>query len=104
MRATLPALALVAATLLAGCSETDSSSPEPDAPPAEETTAVPWENYAPGLQDRIDELAAARDCDGLQREFDTADANSDAQASRTGEGNADLLEYVDAAMRGAGCY
>lgn len=65
---------------------------------------VDWENYAPSVRSRIDSLAAADDCDGLQHEFDTADANDDIQRDRVGDGNADLMGYIDEAMAEAGCY
>ena len=65
---------------------------------------VDWSNYAPSVRTRIDSLAATRDCSGLQREFDLADANDRAQRSRTGTGNADLMRYIDNELRGAGCY
>ena len=43
----------------------------------------------------IDRLGKKGDCDGLQDEFDTADANDTAQRNRTGDGNADLMAYID---------
>lgn len=75
----------------AGCSSGDGGS------------GVPWEDY-PSVQSRIDGLAAAKDCAGLQAEFDTADANNAATEQRTGHNNADLMGYIDEALRSAGCY
>lgn len=66
--------------------------------------AVPWSDYASGLQSRIDGLATAKDCSGLQSEFDVADANNAAQMSRTGRNNARLMDYIDTQMRVAGCH
>lgn len=53
---------------------------------------------------RIDALASSKDCDGLQAEFNTADANGAATMSRTGHNNALLMGYIDSKMRAAGCY
>jgi hypothetical protein len=55
---------------------------------------VDWSKYAPGVKSRIDGLAAQRNCGGLQREFDNADAN----------GNPDLMGYIDGKLESAGCY
>jgi hypothetical protein len=49
-------------------------------------------------------FGSAGDCVGLQDEFDTADANDDLQRDRTGEGNADLMGYIDDKLDEAGCY
>lgn len=40
----------------------------------------------------------------MQRQFDIADANNAAQRARTGSSNAQLMSYIDQAMRSAGCY
>lgn len=66
--------------------------------------SVDWENYSPDVKARIDGMETERDCIGLQAEFDTADANDDAQRDRVGEGNADLMAYIDQALESAGCY
>jgi hypothetical protein len=66
--------------------------------------SVDWENYSPDVKTRIDQMAKARDCAGLQAEFNVADQNDDAQRARTGDGNADLMSYIDAKLREAGCY
>lgn len=71
---------------------------------ADQTQDVDWENYSPTVKTRIDELAAAKDCAGLQREFDTAESNNTAQRNRTGDGNSDLMAYIDDKMAHAGCY
>jgi hypothetical protein len=64
---------------------------------------VDWSNYSPAVRSRIDQAAAAKDCALLQSEFNTADSNDDAQRARTGNGNADLMSYIDAKMKSAGC-
>ena len=69
-----------------------------------EPRRVDWENYAPVVRTRIDDSIAAKDCRGLQAEFDVAEQNSRTQRSRTGDGNADLMGYIDRGMREAGCY
>jgi hypothetical protein len=81
----------------------------PTSTPVEKTAPtvsveVDWENYDPSVKRRIDRLTAAGNCVGLQSEFDTAQANSDAQLARTGDGNADLMEYLDESLRNAECY
>lgn len=68
------------------------------------TGSVDWENYTPEVKQRIDSMAAAGDCMGLQAEFDTAEANDAAQRERTGDGNADVMGYIDDKMSSAGCY
>lgn len=65
---------------------------------------VNWENYDPSVRERIDSMAEAGDCEGLQQEFNTAETNSDMQRARVGEGNADLMGYIDEQLRAAGCY
>lgn len=67
-------------------------------------TPMDWSGYHPSVKERIDALAAARDCAGLQREHDVAWQNDDAQRARTGRGTADLMDYIDDKMRAAGCY
>jgi hypothetical protein len=77
------------------------------APEAEAKTKAPkvdWVNYAPTVKTRIKALAQARDCVGLQREFDAASANDNAQRRRVGQGNADLMSYIDFKMRKRGCH
>jgi hypothetical protein len=74
------------------------TTPKNDAP------AVQWEDYAPSVKTRIDDLAAQKDCDALQSEFDNADANNEATMARVGHNNAQLMGYIDFLMRNAGCY
>lgn len=65
---------------------------------------VDWENHHPRVKRRIDRMAKNKNCDSLQNEFDIADANDTNQRNRTGDGNADLMEYIDKQMDMAGCY
>lgn len=68
------------------------------------TIDVPWDDYAAQVKITIDDLAIAKDCTGLQAQFDTADANNEATMTRTGHNNADLMSYIDDKLRTAGCY
>jgi hypothetical protein len=77
-------LTVVAALVLVGCGKAD----------------VPWSDYDPGLQGRID----AAGCAQLQVMFDQADANNTATMRRTGHNNADLMTYIDDTMRDKDCY
>jgi hypothetical protein len=67
-------------------------------------TEVQWENYAPEVKIRLDEMMEAKDCEGLQAQFDISDANNEATMNRVGHNNAKLMAYTDEAMRIAGCY
>ena len=78
--------------------------PAESTPAASPPASVDWENYSASYQQIIDEEAAQKDCDALQGMFDVADAADDAQRDRAGDGNADLMAYIDEAMRTAGCY
>jgi hypothetical protein len=64
------------------------------------TSEPNWSNYTPELKERI----LNSDCSELQREFDTAADNSDRQRARTGEGNLDLMNYIDERLKMKGCY
>lgn len=96
-------ITIVAVLALAGC-----ASPQPEAEPTPTPTFqmfnVEWEDYDAGLQERIDALAQAADCDGLQEEFNTADANTASTLDRIGHTNANLMRYIDTELREAGCY
>jgi hypothetical protein len=79
-----------------------SSGGSPSSAP--EGATVLWSDYAADLHTRIDSLTSGRDCPGLQREFDAADANNAATLSRTGHNNAALMDYINQNMKTAGCY
>jgi hypothetical protein len=84
---------------LAAC----GTAPAPDEPPVSATAtppAVPWGDYAPGLQARLN---ATADCSKLQDEFDAADANNAAELARTGHNNAALMTYIDWLQTRLGC-
>lgn len=92
------------ALLLTGCSAS-SGTTESTAPAVEQKTdSVQWEDYGSTLKADIDALTAAKDCNGLQEQFDNADANNPATMERTGHNNAELMGYLDKAMKTAGCY
>lgn len=82
-------LTIIVSVLLAGC------GPAP---------GVDWSKYHPSVKQRIDRIASDRDCNGLQREFNISDRNSDAQRNRTGRGNGALMAYIDDRMQESGCY
>lgn len=69
-----------------------------------EKSEVDWKNYSPIVKKRIDSLSTAKDCQGLQKEFNSADRNNDAQRNRTGKSNAELMAYLDKLMKKSGCY
>ena len=75
------AIAIMAALALTGCGDTETST-EPN-----------WDDVMNGatLKQFIDEDAAAKDCAALQDTFDV-------------QQNADVLTYIDNAMKDAGCY
>jgi hypothetical protein len=79
---------LLALFFLSGCGETE----------------VSWKNYHPEVKTRIESMISSKDCHGLQREFDAAYENSDAQRSRTGEGNSSLMSYIEEQKQAIGCY
>ena len=97
------ALAL-ALTGCAGSTESDSASATEDVSEPSERPTVDWENHAPSVRKRIDRAEERRDCRKLQREFDTAESNSERQRARTGDSNADLMDYIAASLEAAGCY
>ena len=65
------------------------SAPTPTTAPA---FLASGSDYNPDLHTRIDNMAASRDCTGLQTEFDIADANNDATRNRTGHNNSRLMD------------
>jgi hypothetical protein len=92
-------------------SDSDSQAQIESEVPVEETTldilsksSVNWDNYSPAVKSLIAELIDAQDCEGLQTQFDNADANNTAQLNRTGESNAELMSLLDGEMRDIGCY
>ena len=101
MKAKTTAIVFMSGLVFAGCSSAPAEIPEPI---ANERTLVPWQDYAPEVKIKLDEMMEANDCSGLQAQFDISDSNNDATMSRTGHNNADLMSYTDEAMQIAGCY
>lgn len=98
---------LVISIVLTACSApSPTSTPEPTESAASEPTRtdVDWENYSTDVKRLIDEDTVAQDCEMLQGAFDVADTADDAQRDRTGDGNADLMGYIDESLELAGCY
>ena len=93
-------IAVIAGAFAIGCEPQGPAAPAGGGAPA----GVQWQDYNPALQSQLDQLKAGKDCPGLQTQFNAADANSTATMSRTGHSNAELMGYIDAAMRSAGCY
>lgn len=64
-----------------------------------------WSRYADtGFRDGIADAARAKDCTALQRWFDAADGSSDTYRAKDGEGNGDLMAFIDWQMKQADCY
>ena len=106
MKRSLAAIALFALAM-GGCGNNpgSASTPRDDVPTAPpDAGGVLWADYAPTLQAQIDALAAAKNCDDLQEQFDSADANNQVTINRVGHNNSALMAYIDSKMRAAGCY
>jgi hypothetical protein len=65
---------------------------------------VLWSDYEPGLQAKIDAMAVARDCDGMQLQFNEIGGTNLAVRTRFGHGNVELLMYIDGKEREANCF
>lgn len=65
---------------------------------------VSWNDYAPGLQAKIDTLATARDCVGLQLIFNQIGATNLVERNHFGHGNEEILKYIDAKENALNCY
>lgn len=100
------AIVVIVGAIIFGAMTKNASTPGGDSGDAltEGSSEVDWENYAPEVKTRIDGFAGSGDCAALQQEFDIADANDDLQRDRVGDGNADLMDYIDEKMADAGCY
>jgi hypothetical protein len=88
------AVAFVMGMALSKCGQTSAST----------TTGVPWGDYSSNLQGSIVAARDAKDCVGLQTMFNDADANNAVTMTRAGHNNADLMTYIDWAMKSAGCH
>ena len=85
-----PIVAALTVVLITGCGSSSSES-------------VDWESYSPGVKERIDKAAAAKDCSDLQTEIFMAERNEIDQMNRSGDNNAGLMAYIKAQMVKAGC-
>ncbi len=82
---------------IGSCSSSDDNS-------APTTTVVLWEDYEPGLQAKIDAMATAKDCDGMQLKFNQIGGTNLAVRNKFGHGNEEVLGYIDARERQANCF
>ncbi len=86
---------IISALFLSCNSSNSSTGDEP---------AVNWVNYDKTVKERIDLMTNKLDCTGLQNEFNLAEQNSDNQRARVGEGNLNLMNYIDFKMKKCNCY
>ncbi|TYQ00226.1 hypothetical protein C7447_101836 [Tenacibaculum adriaticum] len=63
-----------------------------------------WQLYDSELKIRIYKLVLAKDCKGLQHQFNIADKNSKANQKRTGSNNAYLMDFINTKMNEIECY
>lgn len=96
MRVPTASVLLICALALTGCGSNTATQPteEPEA-----RATVPWDDYAPKMQELIDTAS----CEELDEHFSNAVTNNDHVASTTDHNNADLMEYIDEAGAIAGC-
>ena len=84
------------ALTLAACSSSDGKTIV--------SLGVAWKDYAPGLQAKIDAFAIAKNCDGMQAEFNQIGATNLAERNKFGHGNEEVLKYIDGKEREANCF
>lgn len=65
--------------------------------------AVRWEDYPAGLQQRIEDAAAAGDCATLTQLREDAVTTEEQQIEETGMGNETLIRYLDDQLGAADC-
>lgn len=66
-------------------------------------SVVDWESYEPGLQAEIEQLAETGDCAALEEiKVEARESESD-QIERTGNGNEDLIRFIDSELNTAQC-
>ena len=99
MRTLAAAVSLLAVVALSGCSQDDAQDAVDQAKDAVSSAAgdvdlpkVDWSKYDDKLQSKIDELAAAADCDSLQKEL-----------TDNGKLDTDVTAYIKAKLADAGC-
>jgi hypothetical protein len=87
-----------AALVLVACGGSDAGS----------STTVPlvvkWGDYEPGLQAKIDAMAVAKDCAGMQLEFNEIGGTNLAVRTKFGHGNEEILKYIDDKERAIDCF
>ena len=86
-----------AALTLVACSSSDAAKAPVSLP-------VQWGDYTPGLQAKIDAMSLAKDCNGMQIEFNQIGATNLAVRNRFGHGNVEVLQYIDDKERDASCF
>jgi hypothetical protein len=89
-------MAILIVVLIIVRTEVESSTP----PTGE---AVPWPDYAPGLQARIEDDVARYDCSALRAALADADTTEREVLVRTGHDNARLRTYITEHMQVLGC-
>lgn len=70
----------------------------------EPSTKVDWDKYASSVKVRIDTNGKEKNCIELQEDFDVAERMNSAQFNRVGNGNGDLMGYINDWMQHADCY
>jgi hypothetical protein len=65
---------------------------------------VAWRDYEPGLQAKIDAMAVAKDCAGMQLEFNEIGGTNLAVRNKFGHGNEEILQYIDLKERADNCF
>jgi predicted lipoprotein len=90
-------------TLIAACAALALSSCSKDDAPTQDTVVVAWRDYTPGLQNKIDAMARAKDCQGLLIEFNEIGGTNLAVRTKFGHGNEEILQYIDDLERQTNC-
>lgn len=82
---------------------TSGPSNSPTAASPVTRTEVPWADYDPGIQEQIDLMTTANDCNGIQSFFGMTTATEEAIKARTGHGNEKLVSYLNESLTIAQC-
>ena len=91
-------------TLTGACAALTICACSTDGGRANDIVTVQWRDYAPSLQTKIDAMAKAKDCEGLQAEFNDIGATNLAMRTKFGHGNVEILVYIDKREREANCF
>lgn len=73
------------------------------AAPSVARSDVPWSDYDPGVQELIDFMTTAKDCNGIQSFFGMTTATEESVKARTGHGNEKLVAYLNESLKIAQC-